>query len=490
MDLEQLLASLNACHTACKDLGAKIQVAATDEERAALRTQLKGKQAEFDSLRTQVEEAKALRTQEDTLALAKSLAAPDTTGINLNPTAPVAGAKGGRPHIEVDTDPVRKERHHRRLFLDYVQKGEAGLSGEGLAHIQAKDQRMLTVESTVTPVRLPRSMAFNVMAQTPYGGKVLVDPYGDRVCIERNEQYGGKVILSTDATGGSTDSGAANLLAPDFRPQLLTMPVAAPSIYDQCRFIPAVNGLATWPKLDQDQGNYGGVAFTWKATEGADKGDTEPVFTDFSITTNELSGWTEMSLTAIRRSALDLEAILTMLYRDAARYEFSRCVLRGSGPGGNQPQGIVGTSGVNLINRVAANKVDWEDLTELEYALRQGWRAQGRYACNDDVEKYLKQQVDTQKRPLYTADFASQIRNLLAGYQYNAHEYGPALGTKGDIVFGNFQQYGWAMEEDIAIARSEHAEFKKGRIVFRMICFVGGKTIYPKAFSVLDVPAT
>jgi len=278
------------------------------------------------------------------------------------------------------------------------------------------------------------------------------------------------------------------LVAPDFRPQLLRMPVAMPALYDYCRIVTGVNGTATWPKLDQDEGNFGGVAFTWKATEGADKAETEPVFTDFEVSTKELSGWTEASLTMLRRSAIALEQELTGLFRDAARYEFSRVILRGL-TASNQPEGILSATGIQTVNRQTASQVDWTDLTNLEYAVTQGNRMNAIYTVDDTVEKYLKQEVDTDERPIYTRDTATGLRNQLAGYNYVAHEHGPALGTKGDVVYGNFQNYVFAVEEDIAIARSDHAEFKKGRVVFRMISFVGGKAMYPGAFAVLDVPA-
>ena len=114
-------------------------------------------------------------------------------------------------------------------------------------------------------------------------------------------------------------------------------------------------------------------------------------------------------------------------------------------------------------------------------------RRNGRYVNDDTVEKYLKQTLDTLNRPIYTNDVNSNFKDRLAGYPYTPHKYGSlALGTRGDVIFGDWSSYAFAMEEEIAIARSEHAEFKKGRIVYRMICYVGGKPIYPQHFAVLD----
>lgn len=480
--LKELVALMTKCHETMESLSAKINEASTDEERDSLKKQYEAKTTEFDSFKAKVADAKAQMARRQIIAEANQLAEADHSEVNLNPAKPGNDTRRAYQfvpdpysdrHFSVDADPVRDARLKKNFFLGFMRDGAQCLQSEQLGAIAANDSRITRIATNA--VMLPRDMAGMVRAQV-CDGKLQTDPFL------------GKTILSTDATGGATDSGAANLIAPDFRPQLLTKEVSQPSIYDYCRLITAVNGTAEWPKLDQSQGNFGGVAFTWKATEGADKGETEPVFTDFTVSTVELSGWTEMSLTALRRSAISLEATLTQLFRDACRYEWGLKILRGTGT--NQPQGIITDASVGTVNRAVASQVSWNDLVNLEYTPTQGLRVGGRYMVNDDVEKYLKGKLDTQNRPLFTNSVNSSVNNLLGGYEYTAHEYGPALGTKGDVVFGNFQQYAFAMEEDIAIARSEHAEFKAGKVVIRLICFVGGKPIYSDAFAILDVPST
>jgi HK97 family phage major capsid protein len=293
-----------------------------------------------------------------------------------------------------------------------------------------------------------------------------------------------KVMLSTDTTEYSTDSGTGVLRDDPLIAQLLQMPVAMPNLFQLCRKIVTTAGRATIPVLDQPNGgNFGGVAHTWKASEGLTKGETFPYFTDFNITTDELSSWTEMNLTAISRSVIDLTAEVVRLLRDAAHYEWSRVILNGSGT--NQPTGIVDYSGINSVTRNAAGAVSWVDLVGLIYAVSQGNRQGSQFVLDDSVEQDLMGQEDADGKPLFTASVASTIVAKLAGRNYIAHEHTPALGTAGDIVFGNWNQYMFAIEEDITIARSDEAEFKKGNVVFRMISFVGGKPIQPTAFAQL-----
>lgn len=472
-ELERLIAALKACHTEMSNCLDRAKAATKDEDRAKFTAAFEAKQLEYDSLKADLEQAKSLAEVAATVRTAEALLTTDTQGKTVNP----AGASGSSSDpnsvqaksIEPVNNPAKDEHERTGFFLKYCAEGPGALEGKQFAAISARNaiDRNVHMAKQQDAVLIPARMRNAMLAQ----------------------QYGGKVILSTDATGGATDSGAANLVAPDFHAQLMSRPVAAPALYDMVRLLPAANGKATWPKLDQGQGEFGGVAFTWKSAEGEDKGETEPVFTDFEITTSELSGWTEMSLSAMTRSSIGLEAVLTDLFRQSARYEFSKQILSGNGT--NKPLGIRLASGTNLVTRAGANAVGWGDLVNLEYAVPMAMRMGGRYLITDPVEKHLKGQVDDQDRPIFTSDTAGGIRSNLAGYPYLAHEYSSiALGAAGDVVFGNWQYYGWAVEEDIAIARSEHAEFKKGRVVFRMICFVGGKPIYANAFSILDDEVT
>lgn len=477
--LEKLIKRMEALNAEIQDLAGKVSTETDPTRAAGLKTLYDGKVSEFDGLKTEAERLKVVAQLQAEIDGAKALTSPPP-GSNLHPlpgstTQPL---DRGRAYIQVDADPTRDALLRTHCFLDYC----AGKSIEDRMR-DAMTPRNSRLTDAQDALLMPDYMAKSILG-LPYHGP-------DVRAALMQQAYGffdGKVILSTDATGGSTDSNAKKLLAPQYIPSLLKEPVAIPNLIDLVRPLVASNGKATWPMLDQAQGKFGGVAFTWKATEGADKASTEPKFKDFEILTNELSGWTELSNTALRRSAIDLETTLMQLFRDACRYEFSKMIYDGAGSGSNQPQGLKTASGVVEVERAVADQVSWADLNALEYAISQGNRVNARYLAADGVEQYLKSKVDGENRPLFTADVNSGMRNMLAGFPYLTHEYGEVLGDAGDVVFGNFNNYGWAVEEEVAIARSDHAEFKKGRIVFRLMCFVGGKPIHAGAFSRLVDP--
>jgi HK97 family phage major capsid protein len=462
--IKQILAAMEACQKDMEALQGKCQSEQDQAKVAGYKAVLGDKMKEFDGLKAELEEAKTAADVQRTIDEAKRMAAT-VPGAELNPDDQ-PGDKG-KSKVEVPSDKAKAEREltgHCCAFL-------AGKNISDVAHDALRPSARIMVgakdvDANLT-VMVPKGMAARIL----------------------NPIFGGKVILSTDANAAA-NSNAHALLAPDFRPELLRQPVYNPVLYDLVKVIQAYNGKATWPKLDQTDGkHFGGVAFTWKSTEGADKGETEPKFSDFTVETHELSGWTEMSISALNRSSIALEALLTDLFQQAARYEFSKQILIGDGV--NKPLGITQAPGLKMIARKAAGQINPKDLTALEFAVTKALRAGGIYILDDTAEQFLKDLSDGMDRPLFRqslTDVMNPSNTRLNGYNYDGHEFGPALGTTGDILFGNPQQYCFAVEEDVAIARSDHAAFKQGRIVFRMISFVGGRPVYEDSFVGLGDP--
>lgn len=480
---EQLKQAIKQLEAKANELGQLLAKKKSEQDEAKAKTitdAIAAKRSEIDNLKAHAQELRDQIELENEIAGLTVPDAPDLAGKSVTGGRAGDARQGAGAKVYPVRDQVKDEMAKRAFFLTYVQKGESALEGEAFNAIsaEAKDSRYANYDAP-NAVIVPKHISAEIL--NPRGKQVF------SAGLTADLMARGKVILSTDATGGSTDSGANDLVPPDFRPELLKEEVYEPMLYDRVRVVQAMRGSFTYPMLDQDQGNHGGVAFTWKSTEGADKVETEPVFKDFVGSTHELSGWTEASLIMLRRSGIGLEQELVNLFRDAAKFEFSKMIHNGSGT--NRPRGIIQKSGVLTVNRAVANQVSWGDLAKLEYALTKGRRRGGMFIEDDTVERYLKETVDGQGRPLFTADTANGPRNRQAGYDYLTHEFTPALGTKGDVIFGNPRAYFFGVEEDIAIARSEHAEFKKGRVVFRMIAHVGGDTPFPKAFALLDVPA-
>ena len=472
MHIDELITMLEAQLGEMDSLKGKVVAAPDDKARADFQTAFDVKAKEFDDTAILLEAAKVEEARAKVVADAKALRTPATEGLDLNPpNQPGTAAK--TELIEEVTSEEKEEHRRNAFFLDY-----------------AADPKTLSVEGR--NMLAPRSTVFLASKNLSTGAVMLPKKAVAKILGRRLVVAQGKVTLSTDATEYDTDSGASNLLAPDYRADLLREPIVMPNLFQLARQFTSVRGTIDWPMLDQaNAGRFGGVIFTWKSTEGADKGEVKVYFTDFQITTSELSGYAPFSNTALRRSSIDLEKTITDLFRDATQDQFSERILNGTGS--DQPMGIINASGVNDVARQGTGAIQFKDLTNLKYSPALGLRLGSIFIVADEAEKHMHAQIGTNDRPLFTVDVTGGMRDRLVNHQYVTHEYAdaagatnPGLGDPGDVIFGNMKHYAFAMEEEISIDRSDHVQFLEGRVVFRLMTFAGGKPIYDRAFSILN----
>ena len=498
--LKELLARMEALLPEITDLSGKSQTTEDETKRAGYAAVMAEKKAEFDECAKRVESLKSEALMAKTIAEAKALMVPDAGAFNANPDGqPGAKAVGSllpdgktAPRPEGDTfffegktidmrqGANRIYKAKREAFLRMItahpgnamdgKRGLAALSGEEAKLIRAKDARFTQGKNALRdPVLIPEAMAHQILGLS------------------------GKVMLSSDATGYSTDSGSANLIDPNFIPQLIQEPQVIPAFWDLATRVPAANGRWDYPKRDTSAGRFGGVSLTWQTTEGATKIETTPYYTEFTGSTYELAAMVYASKINLSRSAINLEGDITQMLRDAARYELSRKMIYGTGS--SQPTGILQDAALATVPRTLADAVDWPDIVNLTFTLTQGFRMGGKFIMDDSVEKHTNGKLDNTGRPIYTPGTPNGPVTRLNNYDYITHEYGASettplvLGDQGDIIFGNPAWYAAAVEQEIAIESSEHYLFHQGRVAIRAMLFAGGKPIYGDAFAVLSAAA-
>jgi len=460
-------AKMAACLTAMDDVEAKMVDAKSrgDEgadDLAVLQTQYDGKVAEFDALNTQADVAKAKAARVSAVD-----ALPDGSGTAM-PTVPAQA-----------TDEAAKSLAHLAVFTAYCS-GKS-LSGEERKLVAPQSERMregkLAGDGAVVPARMCQAILGRSWANA------MGLPWALPPDIAAAMQAA-KVMLSTDAVGGG-GSGAAALFTTQFIPQLQQLAYDIPNILDRVAIVPATSGSVQWPKLVQTDANeHGGVVVEW-LDEGAPKPETEPVFENITISTHEVSAYTEVSETLLRRSAIGLEALLAQLFRSAVRLEIDNTIVNGTGVG--QPLGIVNDASVRTVARQAAGAVGDTDLVNLKHAVKPQHRTGATFVCEDSVEQALELTRDTLGRPLFRASMANGPYDRLVGYPYDVATNCPTLGNAGDVIFGNLRVgYMLAVEAEVVVARSEHYRFRNNLVAFKVHAHVGGRAIQGRAIAYLD----
>ena len=130
--------------------------------------------------------------------------------------------------------------------------------------------------------------------------------------------------------------------------------------------------------------------------------------------------------------------------------------------------------------------MNYRDLVGLKHAVKPNHRGTAIFSLEDTVEQDLEYKVDNQNRPLFRASMANGPYDRLIGYPYVVSTNLPAVGTQGDIIYGDFGQYMLVVEEEVTVARSEHYQFRKNVIAFKIFAVVGGRLLQPRAMSILE----
>jgi HK97 family phage major capsid protein len=351
----------------------------------------------------------------------------------------------GRPAEPADHD--LRGKAHTDAFLAYLRGEASTLSGEKAALLEA-DSPALRDKGAL----MPRSWIGTVLRGKATTGTML-----------------------------STDTSPAKLIPEDYQSVLQMLAFEPAMLYERCTRMPATTGALKWPKLTQtDADEYGGVSVS-RTTEGDEYHDTDADFGTTTINAYELTAQTAVHRTLLRRSAIDLEALIPMLFQGAMRHTVEKEIMTGRGASQKECLGIKNDTNVREWARTTANTVTYEDLVTMKHAIQAHHRRNLMWVIADDAMEKLVKTKDSDGRPIYSDGVANGAFDQLLGIPVYSTER-LNVGTEGDVMLGNWGQYFIALEEEIVIMRSEHRHIEKGLILFVATMNIGGRAMQPRAF--------
>lgn len=375
--------------------------------------------------------------------------------------------------------PVNHEKaieQHEELFRDWLagkQLGDVALNALRPRNAKLAEKALENGGANGNAVALPPRMLAKILGC-------------DMAEVDRRL----KAIPMTSGDG-SAAGGRSYLWWPEYDTQLKALPPEDPSLFARVTKRPIVGGTYTYPKLATATNNFGSVAVS-RGTEGSNYNETEIEFTQASIYAYPINAYTEITKILLQRDRIGVEAELTknltLALQDTIDYE----ILHGTGTGDSKCLGIRQDDDVNLVARGTASTVVYNDLVNLESAVRVKVRQGATYALADGVKAYLKKLTvssdgTTDRRPLFASSnmIAGGVQDRLNEYPWFVASNMATIGNNGDVVFGSFAHYTLAIEQEAVISRSDHYQFKKGVVAFRIDAMVGGRAIFPQAFAVL-----
>ena len=462
-DIAAKCAEIDACNKQVEDAKAS----GDEQKMKDASTNITQLNVELAELESKMDVAKGEKRRKDLLAEAQRLSAP---------VAPVAPAR-----VDVPSSPAMAKDHNdeesvkREAFCDYLRGDAISDSRRNLLVPKSEKLRSSKKKRDGAIVAVPASLASAMV-----GGTLSKAMGLDRMA--------GKAMLAT-ADAVNNPSLMNFLLNNQYVSQMQQLPMPEPVILPRVSIVPTTSGTATiFPALAQTDttnlsGDFGGVSFSW-IDEAHEKPSTEPEFTQITITAYECAGYTEVSQRALNRSEIGLEAYLRYLFSGAYQSMLDRVILNGTGVG--QPTGIIGAAGIRTVARQTAGAVSYQDTVRLKHAVRSYHRSGARYTMSDAAKEAFEEVVDTLGHPIFKPSVASGPNDRINGYPYDATYHCSALGTAGDVIYGNPAWYTLTVEEEFGIARSEHFKFREDLVAFRVYAIVGGLPMHPRAFAILS----
>lgn len=458
-NLKALQASAKGLIAKIEGLSAKIEAAEAagkSEDVKTLKIEFDAAGKEFDGVEVEIAEAEAHAKRLESITKLDRLAAPAGAGKSED---------GGNviPLHKVDAEPKDQGKEEREIEGHFLDALDGKTIPDGAREVLAPKNDKWG-ENASKGVVLPRHLA----------RAVLPEAFGVR----------GKALPMT-----SVGTSGSYITPREFHAELLRFQAENPALFPNVRQVPTTTGKADWPRLKQasPSDQYGGVICTWTG-EGADKTDTESEIEQVQVDAYELSAYTELTRTLLRRSGLPLENLMQDLFRTSILGYLDAAILAGNGA--SKPLGLLDdSSGIETLARAEATKVSRDDLIGLKHAIPLGARmgACG-FVVSDDAMEYMEKQVNAAGIPVHPVNATTGRLDSLVGKPILGVHSRVALGAAGDVIFGDPKQYIAAVDQEIVFASSDQYKFKSGRTAYVIFMLVGGKPGVPQAFVQLANP--
>lgn len=150
-----------------------------------------------------------------------------------------------------------------------------------------------------------------------------------------------------------------------------------------------------------------------------------------------------------------------------------------NGIGGDRPVGVLQSNALISVSRAATSAISHADILSMWQRLHPRFRAGAEWYINSEAEPQLDALTFTSGTTGILSPYvrydANGVMNV-KGRPVNVTEFNPALGTLGDILLANFDDYLMWEKGAIEAAMSIHVQFLTDQTAFRFIARYDGQT--------------
>jgi HK97 family phage major capsid protein len=326
-----------------------------------------------------------------------------------------------------------------------------------------------------------------------FGDWALAVARNDRNYLEKH--YGSRFNEWQSKAAMAEASGVAGgyTVPPEFYQQLMTVMAEETFIRPRAFVQPMGSASLQIPMLDittvQSAGVspfFGAVQMYWTA-ESQTRQETEPQFKQLELKAWELSGYSVSSNVLLQDSVVGLEKFLMTLFGKAIAWFEEYAFMQGNGVG--KPQGMLNANASISYTRAAGNQVQFADVAGMwSKLLPVSWN-KAIWTFSPTVVPQLLQLKDGANRAIFISIDQGITKTpnwSLLGRPAFPTEKVPALGTKGDLMLLDPSFYVIGDRMQIEIAASEHVNFLKNQMTWRVVERVDGQPWLDKPITLQD----
>jgi len=312
------------------------------------------------------------------------------------------------------------------------------------------------------------------------------------------EERDNRLVMIKDGTGMNegTPTEGGFLVQTDHSTVLLQSMHEMGSVLSRVRNLTITtnaNGIKL-PALDEDSrvdgSRWGGINAAW-INEAGTTGDSKPKFREIELRLNKLLGIGYMTEELLQDAAV-LDSIMTQAFTEELTYKVEDAIVNGDGQG--KPLGFMNSGAVISVtpeSGQASTAINTINILNMFNRLPIRSRMKAVWLINQEVETQLWQLTlgsGTAVTLLYRPPgVAGPNQNnpfgTLLGRPVIPVEYCAALGTAGDIVLVDLEQYITADKGGMSSAYSMHVRFLYDEQAFRITHRVDGQPTWKKAIT-------
>lgn len=247
----------------------------------------------------------------------------------------------------------------------------------------------------------------------------------------------------------------------------------------QAQVGPNANGVRfnDWDETSRvDGSHYGGFVAYW-AGEAASLTASAPKLREVDVQLQKLTGL-YYATQEEEEDAVALASRIAVAFPKVMRWKVDNAILRGTG--GSQPTGVIGHGSTVSVTRNSTSHIVAQDIETMWSRLLASLLPGAEWYINQDCYPDLFQLshvVGTGGVPVWMqpGGLSNAPYGALLGKKINPIEQCSSLGTVGDIIFANWEEYIFAQKGGIAQASSIHVQFLTAQNVYRWLWRLNGR---------------